>query len=457
MKVKMGTRWVDDDNAALLTDLYELTMLRAYFDEGLFEPAVFSLHVRRLPQQRNFLLACGLDDALSYLERLRFAPAALDYLRGRKEFPDDFLDWLARFRFRGDVWAVAEGTPVFNGEPLLEVRASLPEAQLVETFLMNQIHLQTVVASKAARVVHAAAGRSVVDFGLRRIHGADAGLKAARAAYIAGVDATSNVLAGSVYGIPIAGTMAHSYVQAHRRELDAFREFSRLYPETVLLVDTYDTLDGVRKVIELARELGEAFHVSAVRLDSGDLAELALESRGMLDAAGLSRVGIFASGNLDEQRIAELLARGAPIQGFGVGTSMGVSSDAPYLDIAYKLVEFAGSGRLKLSPGKHVLPGQKQLFRREENGTAVGDVIAMAHEDLEGRPLLEHVMHDGERLGAGRMTLEAARHRAAGEIARLPARVVALERALPPYPVEPSRALASETERVTMRIEQDNV
>lgn len=448
--------WVDDDNAALLTDLYELTMLQAYFHEGLFEPAVFSLHVRRLPPRRNYLLACGLDDALRYLERLRFPPDAIDYLHGRGGFPDDFLDWLSALRFRGDAWAVAEGTPVFADEPLLEIRASLPEAQLAETFVMNQMHLATVVASKGARVVHAAAGRDIVDFGLRRVHGADAGLKAARALYIAGIAATSNVLAGRVYGIPIAGTMAHSYIQAHRHELDAFRAFAELYPATVLLVDTYDTLEGVRKVIELARELGDAFRVRAVRLDSGDLAELAIEARRMLDDAGLSGVGIFASGSLDEDRVAQLLERGAPIQGFGVGTRMGVSSDAPYLDIAYKLVEFAGRGRLKLSPGKHVLPGRKQVFRREESGQAVGDVIAVAGEQLEGRPLLEQVLRNGERLEAGRVSLEASRQRAADELSRLPPPVLGLADAEPPYPVELSAALSAETERVTARVERNN-
>lgn len=448
--------WVDDDSSALLTDLYELTMLQAYFAEGLLEPAVFSLYVRRLPPGRNYLLACGLEDALAYLERLRVTPDAVDYLHSRKEFSGDFLRWLSALRFRGDVWAVPEGTPVFAGEPLLEVRASLPEAQLAETFVMNQVHLQTLVASKGARVVHAAAGRSVVDFGLRRMHGTDAGMKAARALYVAGVDATSNVLAGRVYGIPIAGTMAHSYVQAHRHEIDAFREFVRLYPETVLLVDTYDTLEGVRKVTELARELGDAFRVRAVRLDSGDLAQLAIESRRILDAAGLSRVGIFASGNLDEDRIASLLERGAPIGGFGVGTCMGVSSDAPYLDIAYKLVEFAGRGRLKLSPGKHVLPGRKQIFRREHSGRALGDVIATAGEELEGRPLLEHVMHTGERLAAGRVTLEAARQRAADDLGKLPPAIAGLARADPPYPVEVSAALSRETERVTARVERNN-
>ncbi len=250
-------------------------MLHAYWREGLNDEAVFSLFVRKLPKERNYLLACGLDDALQFLEDLRFSRHSLDYLDTLPYFSKEFLDWLEGLRFRGSVYAVPEGTPVFGDEPLLEVVASLPEAQIAESFVMNQVHFQTVFASKASRVVTAAANRSIVDFGLRRMHGADAGLKAARAFHIAGVSATSNVLAGQVYGIPIAGTMAHSYIQAHESELEAFRRFSELYPETVLLVDTYDTLEGVQNVIRLSKELGSAFRVRGIRLDSGDMADLA--------------------------------------------------------------------------------------------------------------------------------------------------------------------------------------
>ena len=441
-----GGRWVTDANVALLTDLYELTMLQAYWREGMEQEAVFSLYSRKLPPTRNFLLACGLEDVLSYLENLRFTEEAIEYLRSLPQFSPEFLDWLRGFRFTGDVYAVPEGTPVFADEPLLEVVAPLPEGQLIETFVLNQIHFQTVVASKAARVVRAAAGRTVVDFGLRRIHGTDAGLKAARAFYIAGVDSTSNVLAGMLYGIPVSGTMAHSYVQACEGELEAFRAWVRLYPRTILLVDTYDTLEGVRRVVELARELGSDFQVRAIRLDSGDLAELAFRAREMLDAAGLTQVEIFASGGLDETEIAEIVARGAPISGFGVGTRMGVSRDAPALDMAYKLTEYAGRGRLKLSPGKWLLPGRKQVFRVEEDGEARRDVIGRPDEPVEGRPLLVKVMERGVRLPAGRTDLEEARARAREEIARLPARVQALEPADPPYPVEVSERLRKEAE-----------
>ncbi|MDX1568393.1 MAG: nicotinate phosphoribosyltransferase, partial [Longimicrobiales bacterium] len=304
------TPWVTDENVALLTDQYELTMLQAYWREEMFDSSVFSLFVRRLPPGRNFFLACGLDDVLHYLENLRFTEDALEYLGTFDEFTDGFLDWLADFRFTGDVHAVPEGTPLFPDEPLLEVEGPLPEAQLAETFVMNQVHLQTVLASKAVRVVEAARGRAVVDFGLRRMHGTDAGLKAARAFHVAGVSATSNVLAGQVYGVPVTGTMAHSYIQSHDQEKQAFRAFMELYPETVLLVDTYDTLDGVRAVTELAEELGDGFTARGIRLDSGDLGELAEKSRKILDDAGLEDVEIFASGGLDEHEIAELLTDG---------------------------------------------------------------------------------------------------------------------------------------------------
>ncbi|MGH7555712.1 MAG: nicotinate phosphoribosyltransferase, partial [Longimicrobiales bacterium] len=372
--------FVSEQNIALLTDLYQLTMLQAYWCEHMFDDAVFSLFVRKLPAARNYLLACGLDDALGYLEGLRFYPAAIDDLRTRSEFEPGFLDWLEHLRFTGTVRAMREGTPVFGEEPILEVIAPLPEAQLAESVIMNQVHLQTVLASKAVRVVAAARGRAVVDFGLRRIHGTDAALKAARAFYVAGVSSTSNVLAGQTYGIPLAGTMAHSYVQAHDSELDAFRAFTRVYPDTVLLVDTYDTLEGVRRVIRLALELGDDFRVRGVRLDSGDLAELAFGARALLDGAGLQRVGIFASGGLDECEIDDLLERGAPIDAFGVGTRMGVSSDAPALDMAYKLTSYAGRGRVKLSTGKPIWPGPKQVFREHSNGRFVRDVIASADE-----------------------------------------------------------------------------
>jgi len=430
---------------ALLTDLYALTMLQAYFEEQMNDVATFSLFVRHLPERRNYLLACGLDDVLAFLETLRFDQAALTYLDSLGRFADRFLRHLEQLRFTGDVWAVPEGTPVFANEPLVEVEAPIAEAQLVEAFVMNQIHLQTVLASKAARVVEAAAGRPVVDFGLRRIHGTDAGLKAARAFHIAGVHATSNMAAGQAYGLRVAGTMAHSYIQAHDDEYEAFRAFARLYPDTVLLVDTYDTLEGVRKVITLARELGPQFHVSAVRLDSGDLGELARQARSMLDAAGLQRVTIFASGGLSEDVIERLVSAGAPIDGFGVGTEMGVSRDVPGLDIAYKLVEYGGRARTKLSTGKTLIPGRKQIFRVERDAVADHDVLGRRDEEPCGRPLLERVMTGGKRgpggTPGGQVALDAARARANDELRRLPPRVRQLAPASPRYSVRLSPAL----------------
>lgn len=439
--------WVTDRNAGLLTDLYELTMLQSYFDHGMRETAVFDLFFRRLPRQRNYLLAVGLEDALRFLERLAFGPEALDYLRTLNLFSPEFLDSLRHFRFTGDVYAVPEGTPVFPNEPLLQVEAPLPEAQVAETFIMNQVHFQTLAASKAARVVQAAGGRAVVDFGLRRMHGTDAGLKGARAFYVGGVTATSNVLAGQVYGIPVAGTMAHSYIQAHEDERDAFRRFAQSFPRSTLLVDTYDTLRGIRNVIDLARESGSQFEVRAIRLDSGDLGALAFEARRMLDEAGLRHVEIFASGSLDEWSVQRLVAQGAPIAGFGVGSRMGVSEDAPYLDMAYKLSAYGGRGRIKLSEAKSNLPGRKQVYRLPSTGEAERDLIAVHDEAISGRALLVHVMAGGRRLPAGESSIEAARDRARSELERLPARCRSLESA-PPYPVDLSPRLSAETERL---------
>ena len=431
----MHSEWVHDGNAALLTDLYELTMLQSYFDSGMAAEAVFDLFIRRLPHKRNYLVAGGLEDALHYLETACFDVESVSYLKSLNLFSAGFLDSLRAFRFTGDVFAVPEGTIVFANEPILEVIAPLPEAQLVETFLLNQIHWQTLAASKASRVVTAAQGRTVVDFGLRRMHGLDAGVKAARAFYIAGVEATSNVLAGRIYGIPVAGTMAHSYVQASDSEMESFRNFVRTYPSTSLIVDTYDTLEGVRHVVQLARELGGDFRVRGIRLDSGDLAALSREARQILDDGGLNRLEIFASSGLDEYAIEKLIADGAPITGFGVGAKMGVSADSPYLDSAYKLVEYAGEPRIKLSVGKITLPGRKQVFRQQGH-----DIIALAGERRDGEPLLVQVMSGGRRLNAGQTSVEDARRRCAQQLQVLPPRLRGLT-TVEPYAVEWSAEL----------------
>ena len=433
---------------ALFTDLYELTMLQSYWQHGMDAPATFELFARTLPEGRNYLLACGLDSALTYLERLAFDADALAAVE-RLGFPAGFLDWLGDLRFTGDVWAMPEGTLAFANEPLLTVEAPLPEAQIVETYLINQVHFQTLIASKGARVVGAAAGRPVADFGGRRAHGTDAGLLAARALHLAGMASTSNVAAGARYGIPVTGTMAHSYVQAHGDDRAAFRDFVATHPGTTLLVDTFDTLDGVRTVAALAAEIGDAFQVGAIRLDSEPLGELAVESRRILDAAGLDAVRIIASGGLDERGVAALVAAGAPIDAFGVGTRAVTSADAPTFDAVYKLAAYDGEGRIKHSPGKATLPGRKQVFRqRAPSGTASRDILARHDEPHDGDPLLVPVMRSGERLPAGSEPLPRSRERAATEVARLPSRLSALDAAEPPYEVAVSDALRADAARL---------
>ncbi len=434
----------------LATDLYALTMVDAYLSEGMLGRAVFSLTARRLPERRAFLLAAGLSDALDGLEKFRFSPADLAYLDTLGLFSERLLAYLERFQFTGDVRAVPEGTPVFAHEPLVEVAAPLPQAQLVESLVVNRLQLQTVAASTAVRMIEAARGRPLVDFGMRRAHGIEASVEVARAAYLAGFAGTSNVLAGKRYGIPVLGTMAHSFVQAYRDERDAFRAFLRRFPRATLLVDTYDTREGVRRAIELARALPPDAHPRAIRLDSGDLGALARACRALLDEAGLRDVEIFASGGLDEHGIDRLVSGGAPapIDGFGEGTALAVSESAPSLDVAYKLVAFAGEPRMKLSTGKVTYPHPKQVFRCETDGAATHDVLACEGESLDGHPLLQRVMQGGARLEAGREPLESARRRARDEVARLPPRLRALGPSAGAYPVRLSPQLERETARL---------
>lgn len=423
----------------LFTDLYELTMAQAYHAEHMNQLAVFELAFRQMPESRNYIVVNGLADILQFLTGFQFTPGDLEYLRGRGEFSDGFLRRLEQLRFTGDVYAMPEGTLVFPNEPLVQVVAPILEAQLMETFILNQIHFQSLAASKAARVVAAARGRMVVDFGSRRAHGTDAALKIARATYLAGGHGTSNVLAGKLYGIPVFGTMAHSYIQAHEDELASFEAFANLYPETTLLVDTYDTLGGVRKVIELSRKLGERFRVRAVRLDSGDLAGLASGTRKLLDEAGLRNVKIFASSGLDEYKVQALVSSGAPIDAFGVGTKLAVIADAPELDMAYKLVEYGGKGRLKLSAKKVLFPGRKQVFRQVENGRLVRDVIGRFDEELTGEPLLRPLIKHGEPVLG--VDLSESRQRFQREMEMLQEPLRGLEPAPAPYPVAISERL----------------
>jgi nicotinate phosphoribosyltransferase len=411
-------------DAALFTDLYELTMAAAFFRHGIRGPATFSLFVRRLPETRAFLVAAGLEDALDFLRALHFSPAAVAHLRTLGLFDDAFLEWLVGFRFSGEVRAVPEGTIVFADEPILEVTGPILEAQMVESALLNFCHLQTLLTSKAARVVIAAGGRSVAEFGLRRTAGIDAAIKAARSAYIAGCDLTSNVLAGMEYAIPVTGTMAHSFVTAFASELEAFRAFAETFPGgAVLLLDSYDTVAAAHKAVEVAAVLArQGRRLAGVRLDSGDIVELSRQVRAILDGAGLTGVPILVSGGLDEHAVEAYLAAGAPIDAFGIGTRMNVSADAPYLDMVYKLVRFEGRDILKLSEGKESWVGEKQVVRtRREDGWFGGDILALADEPVPAgaEPLLQPVMAAGELLRP-HPTLDEVRARCAAQLGSLP-------------------------------------
>ncbi len=445
--------WVTENNLAALIDLYELTMAQAYLLEGMEEPAVFSMSYRKLPPRRNLMLCCGVGDAVAALRELRFHGEVLAYLEGLGCFQKAFLDWLERFRFRGTVHAMLDGTPVFPNEPIMEVEASLPVAQLIESLLLNTVHLQMVIASKAVRMVLAAGGRPVIDFGLRRTHGVDAALKAVKAYAIAGLEATSNVLGGMVYGLPVTGTMAHSYIQAHDDEAQAFAAFVSHYPKTTLLVDTYDSIQGVRHVVDLAGRLGPAFGVSAIRLDSGDLPNLARQARVVLDEAGLHQVRIIVSGGLTEQSVAAMVADEIPVDGFAVGTHMGVSEDAPTVDLAYKLTYYRGSGRMKTAPGKTMYPGRHQAFRLGD-GERSFDTLALRDETFQGEPLLQAVLRDDVLLAAEAFTVAACRSRAQRGLAALPKAMRDLAPAAEPYPVQLSPALCAYRDAIQQALAQ---
>lgn len=444
----------DAGESLLLTDLYELTMLEAYLEQKLTDVAVFEFFVRKLPARRGFLLAAGLEQALAFLETARVGPEELAWLREDRRFQPATLDWLAGFRFEGDVDAMPEGTVFFGDEPILRVTASLPAAQLVESRLMNILHFQSLIASKAARMRLAAPGKHLVDFGLRRAHGAEAGLMAARAAYVAGFDATATALAGALWEIPLSGTMAHSFVQAFDEEEHAFEAFARARPAGLtLLLDTYDTEAAARKVVALAPRLqADGVRIDAVRLDSGDLVALSFSVRQILDAGGLADVAIFASGGLDEDHLAAFRRAGAPIDGYGLGTSLTTSSDAPALDCAYKLQAYAGVPRRKLSPGKATRPGAKQVWRRyAANGRMHWDTLSTSDDRQEGEPLLEPVMRGGRRL-THPPSLAAIRQRAADNLGRLPEPLRRLEPAR--YAVEIAPRLRQLSDQVDRRRKQ---
>ncbi len=428
--------------SALLTDLYQLTMMQGYFRQQMNETAVFEFFVRKLPRRRNFLVAAGLEQVIQYVQGLKFSMEELEWLRSCGYFESDFVDSLNGFRFTGDIHAMPEGTIFFPNEPILRITAPLPQAQLIETRVINILHYQTLIASKAARMKLAAPDRLLVDFGLRRAHGADSGLLAARASFLAGFSGTSTLLAGPEFDVPVYGTMAHSFVQAHAGEMEAFRHFAGSQPDhIVLLIDTYDTERAAEKIVGLAPELQKnGLVIQAVRLDSGDLAIHAGRVRKILDAGNLGDVKIFASGNLDEYALSELLEKQAPIDGFGIGTRLATSSDAPYLDCAYKLQEYAGIARRKHSEGKATWPGRKQVYRRyDKEGIMAGDILTIEGDRQEGEMLIRPFMQQGELI-APCPRLTASRDYAARQLMRLPAGLTRLD-TQSSYPVTVSREL----------------
>lgn len=431
------SNWVGNENLGLVTDFYELTMAQAYFSEGQTEPATFELFVRTLPETRRFLVAAGLEDVLTAIENFGYSQASIDYLSSLDRFDGDFLNWLSEINFNGDIWAVPEGEVVFGNEPLLRVAASLPVAQLLETLVINIVGHQTMVASKAARIAIACGERQFVDFAARRAHGVDAALKGARAAYIGGAVSTSMSLAGEIYGIPVAGTMAHSYVMSFDDEASAFRAFAERFPDdAVLLIDTYDTEEGARIAADVASELADrGVRIRGVRLDSGDLVHLSQSVRRILDTAGQDEIRIFASGDLDEHRISEVLGQGSPIDAFGVGTRLGTSADAPSLEIVYKLVADEAGPTMKLSEGKATLPGSKQVWRFDDY-----DLIGLADESHTGRPLLVAVVRAGSRTGTA-PSLPEIRERRRVSVEELPDRLRSLTGRERPWPVAVSDTL----------------
>lgn len=440
--------------SGLVADLYELTMAAGYLETHFEARATFELFVRSLPAQRNFLIAAGLEQALDFLETVRFSPEDIAYLRRHPAFARisaNFFDYLAAFQFSGDVWALPEGTVCFPGEPLLRITAPIAEAQIMETALLATISFQTMIASKATRVAKAAAGRPVVEFGARRAHGIESGVLAARAAYIGGCLGTSNVRAGQLFDIPTYGTQAHSWIMAHDREEEAFAQFMDIFPRhSVLLLDTYDVRAALDKVIAIGRK------PRGVRLDSGDLAADSIWARQKLDEAGWGDVEIFMSGDLDEKRISSLLDAGARVDTFGVGTSLSTSSDAPSLGVLYKLVELERGGEVreaaKFSAAKVTYPGRKQIYREiDDRGEYAGDVIALEEEHMPGEPLLVPVIREGRRLSPVAPLTELQK-RCQSQIERLPAALRALTAPARAYPVRHSARLEALLEEVRERI-----
>jgi nicotinate phosphoribosyltransferase len=439
-------------NSALLTDLYQLTMLQSYYEQSMEEVAVFEFFVRKLPENRAFLVAAGLAQVLTYLEQLQFSADEIEWLASTGRFKPAVLDRLAALKFTGDVHAMLEGTVFFPNEPILRITAPLPEAQLVESRIINLLHFQTLIASKAARSVLIAPDKLLVDFGMRRAHGSEAALLAARASYLAGFAGSATVAAGMHFGIPIFGTMAHSFIQTYTRESQAFADFAKANPDNaVFLIDTYDTEAAAQKVVDLAPALqAQGIKIKGVRIDSGDLADHARKVRAILDRGGFNDATIFASGNIDEYKLAELMAEQVPIDGFGIGTRLDTSADVPYLDCAYKLQEYAGIARRKRSEGKATWPGRKQVYRNYDNGFISGDTVTVDNAPCAGQPLLQLVMQSGKTV-AGQPTLVEAREYARRQLNGLPVPLRQLSNT-PEYPV----TITAELQALAKTVDQRN-
>ncbi len=461
-------------NAALLTDSYQLSMMQAYLENQMTGTAVFELFVRRLPKNRNFLIAVGLEQVISYLESLSFTQEELNWLESTNEYKPKFLDYLRHFRFSGDLDAMREGTVFFPNEPIIRIMAPLPEAQLVESRLINIIHFQTMIASKAIRVRLVSSNQSLVEFGLRRSHGAEAGLLAARASYIGGFSGTATMLAGQTFQIPVFGTMAHSFIQAHDTESLAFEHFAlsrRLSHDKgnatniTLLIDTYDTERAAQKVVDLAAKLAkQGIHVDGVRLDSGDLKIHAKKVRKILDKGNLKSTKIFASGNLDEQEIQKLLRARAPIDGFGVGTALSTSADAPYLDFVYKLQEYAGRARRKKSEGKATWPGRKQVYRHRNRIKKkwIYDVLTSIDQPdpwfgpgVDSTPLLQPFIRNGKRLSDS-ISVDKIRDYVSQQLESLPSQLLHLGPAKKAYSVKISPDLLKLAKKLDLEIASES-
>ncbi|WP_457627085.1 nicotinate phosphoribosyltransferase [Persephonella sp.] len=425
----MNFGFVTKDNMSLLTDLYELTMAQVYFKKGMNKNAIFDFYIRPA-KNRSYFINAGLEQLVYYLLNIKFTKDDIQYLRSTGLFEEDFLSYLKNFRFTGNLYAVEEGEVIFPNEPVVQVEAPIIEAQIIETFVINTLQHPILVATKAMRAYSVARGTVLVDFGLRRAHGTDAGMKAARASYIGGFAGTSNVLAGKEYGIPVFGTMAHSFILAHRDEVEAFKDFTSVYPEnSVLLVDTYDTIQGVYNAVKAIRELGLK-HFKGIRIDSGDILTLSKKAREILDREGFKDAIIIVSGGINEYKIKQLLDAGAPVDGWGVGTELVVSADLPYLDCAYKLVEYDGRPVMKFSTKKKTLPYKKQIYRIEKNGILGKDIITVYNEEVKGGiPLLKQVIKNGE-LVTELPSLGQIRQKAINSFQKLPDELKSIEKTI---------------------------